>query len=323
MGNSPNHVVTVELDTMHSSEFQKSTTAVTTTEVLEPPTHRLLGLRAASESRSGFSTTMRQSGQLSSISRPCQQSTSSSSGSPIPQLPLRSHLLKEGEACTTSKGQLHTWRITLLQPSPLICRRKGPEIKTSTGLPPPPPPVKQKLTPSPPIKEPRISPPSSPDGSPRISPCGQAQHGRADNCALRAENDKISMICIVVAAVILSFSIVANGKITSPVSFYTTSGGIVVAFISVFWSFGYIRLSERLRKTANDPSKALTSSANPYYQGIAPGSTPVLALDVFLVQVWHRQTQSSLTSWGFSPYLELLRSVTLPPSEVTPIPRLA
>ncbi|CAN1343490.1 Protein TIC 21, chloroplastic [Linum perenne] len=120
------------------------------------------------------------------------------------------------------------------------------------------------------------------------------------------------MICIVVAAVILSFSIVANGKITSPVSFYTTSGGIVVAFISVFWSFGYIRLSERLRKTANDPSK-----------GIAPGSTPVLALDVFLVQVWHRQTQSSLTSWGFSPYLELLRSVTLPPSEVTPIPRLA
>ncbi|CAN1343489.1 Homeobox-leucine zipper protein HDG11 [Linum perenne] len=75
MGNSPNHVVTVELDTMHSSEFQKSTTAVTTTEVLEPPTHRLLGLRAASESRSGFSTTMRQSGQLSSISRPCQQST--------------------------------------------------------------------------------------------------------------------------------------------------------------------------------------------------------------------------------------------------------
>lgn len=32
-------------------------------------------------------------------------------------------------------------------------------------------------------------------------------------------------------------------------------------------------------------AKALTSSANPYYQGIAPGSTPVLALDVFLVQV--------------------------------------
>jgi hypothetical protein len=32
-------------------------------------------------------------------------------------------------------------------------------------------------------------------------------------------------------------------------------------------------------------AKALTTSANPYYQGIAPGSSPVLALDVFLVQV--------------------------------------
>jgi hypothetical protein len=32
-------------------------------------------------------------------------------------------------------------------------------------------------------------------------------------------------------------------------------------------------------------AKALTSSANPYYQGIAPGYSPVLALDVFLVQV--------------------------------------
>ena len=32
-------------------------------------------------------------------------------------------------------------------------------------------------------------------------------------------------------------------------------------------------------------AKALTTSANPYYQGVAPGSSPVLALDVFLVQV--------------------------------------
>ncbi|KAI3702399.1 hypothetical protein L6452_28137 [Arctium lappa] len=87
-----------------------------------------------------------------------------------------------------------------------------------------------------------------------------------------------------------------------------------------FWSFGYIRLSDRLRKTANDPSKAppradvlkglkngivvnllgmgaailgrqatvgtlvakaLTTSANPLYRS---GSSPILALDVFLVQ---------------------------------------
>lgn len=32
-------------------------------------------------------------------------------------------------------------------------------------------------------------------------------------------------------------------------------------------------------------AKALTTSAIPYYQGITPGSSPVLALDVFLVQV--------------------------------------
>ena len=31
--------------------------------------------------------------------------------------------------------------------------------------------------------------------------------------------------------------------------------------------------------------KALTSSANPYYQGLSPAYSPVLALDVFLVQV--------------------------------------
>ncbi|XP_073118088.1 uncharacterized protein [Elaeis guineensis] len=131
------------------------------------------------------------------------------------------------------------------------------------------------------------------------------------------------LVCTVVAAVILSFSAVVTGKITSPVTFYTTAGGIAAAFVSVFWSFGYIRLSEKLRRTANDPAKAppradvvkslkngivlnllgmgaailgmqatvgllvakaLTTSAIPYYQGISPGQSPVLALDVFLVQ---------------------------------------
>lgn len=32
-------------------------------------------------------------------------------------------------------------------------------------------------------------------------------------------------------------------------------------------------------------AKALTTSAVPYYQAAAPGQSPVLALDVFLVQV--------------------------------------
>ncbi|MQL73634.1 hypothetical protein Taro_005981, partial [Colocasia esculenta] len=131
------------------------------------------------------------------------------------------------------------------------------------------------------------------------------------------------LVCTVVAAVILSFSTVITGNVTSPATFYATSAGIAAAFISVFWSFGYIRLSERLRKTAGEPSKAppraevvkslrngivinligmgaavlgmqatvgllvakaLTTSAVPYYQGIAAGRSPVLALDVFLVQ---------------------------------------
>lgn len=42
-------------------------------------------------------------------------------------------------------------------------------------------------------------------------------------------------------------------------------------------------------------AKALTTSANPYYQGVSPGSSPVLALDVFLVQViLHNQVPNLL-----------------------------
>lgn len=168
------------------------------------------------------------------------------------------------------------------------------------------------------------------------------------------------LICTIVAAVILSFSVVITGEITSPATFYSTAGGIVAAFISVFFSFGYIRLSDKLRKTANDPSKAppradvvkslkngivvnvlgmgaailgmqatvgllvakaLTTSANPYYQGISPGSKPVLALDVFLVQASANTILSHFL--GLSSSLELLRSVTLPPSESIPVPRVA
>ncbi|KAJ0495660.1 hypothetical protein HanIR_Chr12g0611391 [Helianthus annuus] len=65
------------------------------------------------------------------------------------------------------------------------------------------------------------------------------------------------LLCIIVAAVILSFLLpsLGGGGITSPATFYATTGGIVASFLSVFWSFGYIRLSDRLNKTANDPSK--------------------------------------------------------------------
>ncbi|KAM7470462.1 hypothetical protein LguiA_008645 [Lonicera macranthoides] len=168
------------------------------------------------------------------------------------------------------------------------------------------------------------------------------------------------LVCTIVSAVILSFSVVVTGKITSPATFYSTAGGIAAGFISVFWSFGYLRLSDKLRRTANDPSKAppradvvnslrngivvnllgmgaailgmqatvgllvakaLTTSANPFYQGIAPGNSPVIALDVFLVQASANTILSHFL--GLVSSLELLRSVTLPPSESSPIPRVA
>ncbi|GFP84604.1 protein tic 21 chloroplastic [Phtheirospermum japonicum] len=143
------------------------------------------------------------------------------------------------------------------------------------------------------------------------------------------------LICTIVAAVILSFSIVITGKITSPATFYSTAGGIAAAFISVFWSFGYIRLSDRLRKTANDPSKAppradvVKSLKNGIVVnllgmgaailGIPPGNTPVLALDVFLVQASANTILSHFL--GLVCSLELLRSVTLPTSEPVLIPK--
>ncbi|XP_060168178.1 protein TIC 21, chloroplastic [Lycium barbarum] len=167
------------------------------------------------------------------------------------------------------------------------------------------------------------------------------------------------LVCTLVAAVILSFSVVITGKVTSPFTFYSTAGGIAAAFISVFWSFGYLRLSEKLQRSANEPSKAppradvvkslrngivvnllgmgaailgnqatvgllvakaLTTSTNPY-QGLTPGSSPVLALDVFLVQASANTVVSHFLGLVFS--LELLRSVTLPTSEGIPVPRAA
>ncbi|KAK1358932.1 protein TIC 21, chloroplastic [Heracleum sosnowskyi] len=168
------------------------------------------------------------------------------------------------------------------------------------------------------------------------------------------------LVCTIVSAVVLSFSIVVTGKITSPATFYATAGGIAAAFISVFWSYGYIRLSDKLQKTANSPSKApprsdvvqslkngivvnllgmgaailgmqatvgwlmaksLTTSSNPFYQGISPGSSPVLALDVFLVQASANTILSHFL--GLVCSLELLRTVTLPPSKSIPIARVA
>lgn len=168
------------------------------------------------------------------------------------------------------------------------------------------------------------------------------------------------LVCTTVSAAILSFSAVATGNATAPFTFFATAVGIVAAFFSVFWSFGYIRLSERLRRTASEPAKAppradviknlrngtvlnvlgmgaavigmqatvgalvakaLTTSAVPYYQGIPPGQSPVLALDVFLVQASANTILSHFL--GLLSSLELLRSVTLPQTEAAPVPRAA
>jgi hypothetical protein len=64
-------------------------------------------------------------------------------------------------------------------------------------------------------------------------------------------------VCTTVSAGILTLSAVATGDATAPFTFCATSLGIIAAFISVFRSFGYIRLSERLRRTANEPAKVL------------------------------------------------------------------
>ncbi|KAI3803723.1 hypothetical protein L1987_31884 [Smallanthus sonchifolius] len=205
----------------------------------------------------------------------------------------------------------------------------------------------------------------SPIYAARNSPGADSEKAKLDQVAKRLESTSRyfkrlgslgfwgQLVCTIVAAVILSFSVVITGKITSPATFYATSGGIAAAFLSVFWSFGYIRLSDRLRKTINDPSKAppradvvkslkngialnllgmgaailgmqatvgllvakaLTTSANPYYKGITPGSSPVLALDIFLVQASANTILSHFLGLVFSS--ELLRFVTVPPSDV-------
>lgn len=63
------------------------------------------------------------------------------------------------------------------------------------------------------------------------------------------------LVSTAAAAVILSFSAFISGRVTSPTTFYATAGGIVAAFVSVFWSFGYIRLSKRLQRSVTNPSK--------------------------------------------------------------------
>jgi len=66
-------------------------------------------------------------------------------------------------------------------------------------------------------------------------------------------------------------------------------------------------------------AKALTSSSTPFLQGAPQGFSPVLALDVFLVQASGNALVAHFLGLVFA--LELLRSLTLsqpPPDSVIP-----
>ncbi|KAI5073430.1 hypothetical protein GOP47_0011443 [Adiantum capillus-veneris] len=158
------------------------------------------------------------------------------------------------------------------------------------------------------------------------------------------------LVCTVVSAVILAFSVVISGTPTAQATFYLTAGGITAAFISVFWAYGYIRLSNKLRSTVHALSKAppradvvnqlkngviinflgmgltllgmeatvgalvaksLLSTAGPTFQGMPAGYSPVLALDVFLVQASANTVVSHFL--GLVSSLELLRAVNKSP----------
>ncbi|CAO2814882.1 unnamed protein product [Amaranthus hypochondriacus] len=214
---------------------------------------------------------------------------------------------------------------------------------------------------------------TSPTSTDYASPVDETDQVKLAQVAKRLENTAryfkrlgtfgfwAQLVCTLVAAVILSFSVLITGRMTSPATFYATAGGIAAAFISIFWSFGYIRLSEKLRRTANDPSKAppradvvkslkngiilnllgmgsavlglqstvgllvakaLTTSTTPFYQGNPiPGTSPVLALDVFVVQASANTLLSHF--FGLVSSLELLRSVTSPSGQAAPVVKTA
>jgi len=61
------------------------------------------------------------------------------------------------------------------------------------------------------------------------------------------------LVCSLVAAVILAFSIIIHRHALRPVSAYLTFVGILSAFASVFWSFGYLRMADRLNSPLTTP----------------------------------------------------------------------
>ncbi|BDA46614.1 Protein TIC 21, chloroplastic [Coccomyxa sp. Obi] len=147
----------------------------------------------------------------------------------------------------------------------------------------------------------------------------------------------------IVSAGIMLFSVAFTSQNGPAVSVYLTLFGIVAGFVSTFWSFGYTRLSRRLRGYLQGElrrvrksdvvytlqtgcwinilgmastllglqatvgllvAKTLTNAtANPFLAGGAGAYNPVLALDVFLVQASTNTLLSHFASLLCSLYI--------------------
>ncbi|PSC68634.1 TIC chloroplastic-like [Micractinium conductrix] len=70
----------------------------------------------------------------------------------------------------------------------------------------------------------------------------------------------VQLVLNTVAAVVLLFSLAFTSQNGPGVSLYLTLFGIVLGFLSMFWSFGYVRLSRKLRAFLDAPAAALDAA---------------------------------------------------------------
>jgi hypothetical protein len=171
-----------------------------------------------------------------------------------------------------------------------------------------------------------------------------------------------AQLCLsLTSAGILLFSVAFTAQNGPAVSLYATLFGVVAAFLSTFWTYGYTRLARRLRALAAAAArggplpadmvrrgdvvatlragcyvnaaglgatllglqatvgllvaKTLTNAtANPFLAGGSGSYSPVLALDVFLVQA---STNTALCHFlSLVASLWLIRAVDGPPGAV-------
>ncbi|GHP07377.1 hypothetical protein PPROV_000611900 [Pycnococcus provasolii] len=154
------------------------------------------------------------------------------------------------------------------------------------------------------------------------------------------------LVLSVISAIILVFALAVPGTGKSNSTLLFTFSGLVMSFISTFWTLGYARLGRRLRQGAlegNPPRKAdvvrtlaagaflnltgmgsallgllsttgvlmaksLSNMGNPFAGATAGGYNPVLPLDVFMVQATSNTLFAHYIGLAFS--LWLLRYVS-------------